>query len=160
MALAVLGAVVVVGRDAFEHPRLGLGDLLALAGSFFYAGYMLGTQRARRYVGTLPFMWLSSAVAAAVLLAYVLIRGEPLSGYAPNQYMALAALGLISHVLGWLSINYALGHLPAPIASVTLLSQPVITALVAVPLLGEGLSPFQISGGLLVLLGIYAVNRR
>lgn len=160
MAIAVVGAVIVVGRDAFEHPNLGFGDLLSLASSVFYAGYLLTTQRARKYIGTLSFMWLSSAVATVLLLAYVLAAGEPLTGYTFDQYLALVALALISHLLGWLAINYALGHLPASITSVTLLLQPVITAIVAVPLLGEGLSPYQIGGGLLVLLGIYIVNRR
>ena len=55
---------------------------------------------------------------------------------------------------GWMSINYALGHLPAPLTSVTLLSQPVITALFAVPMLGEALGIEQIVGRVIVLGGI------
>jgi drug/metabolite transporter (DMT)-like permease len=160
MAIAVIGAVIVVGRDAFEHPNLGLGDLLALCSSLFYAAYLLLTQRARRYIGTLSFMWLASTVAALLLLAYVLVMGQPLTGYSTDQYLALVALGLISHAIGWLAINYALGHLPASLTAVTLLMQPVFTALLAVPLLGEVLSLYQIGGGLLVLLGIYIVVRR
>ncbi len=160
MLLALVGAAVVVGRDAFEGASLGLGDLLAVGSSFFYASYMLCTQRARRYVSTLPFMWVSSAVATVVLLAYLLVAGDPLSGFSAQSYLALLSLGLISHVLGWLSINYALGHLPASITAVTLLLQPVITALVAVPLLSESLTFYQIGGGVLVLLGIYIVNKR
>jgi drug/metabolite transporter (DMT)-like permease len=105
-------------------------------------------------------MWLSSLVASLFLLVYVVLAGLALTGYTPQQYLALAALGLISHVLGWLAINYSLGHMPAPLTAVTLLAQPVITALLAVPLLNEALSIFQIGGGLLVLAGIYIVSRR
>lgn len=160
MLIAVAGAVLIVGRDVFEHPSIGWGDLLAVGSSLFYAGYLLSTQRARQNMGTLAFMWVSSAVATILLLAYVLAVGERLTGYSMNQYLSLAALGLISHVLGWMAINYSLGHLPAPLTSVTLLAQPVITAIIAVPLLNEDLSLYQIAGGLLVLLGIYTVNRR
>lgn len=160
MAIAVIGAAIVVGRDAFEHPNLGLGDLLALCSSLFYAAYMLVTQRARRYISTLAFMWLASTVGAVLLLGYVLAVGYPLTGYSTEQYLALLALGIISHALGWLAINYALGHLPASLTAVTLLLQPVFTALLAVPLLGEGLSLYQVGGGLLVLLGIYIVVKR
>lgn len=160
MATAVIGAAIIVGRDVFEHPNLGLGDLLALGSSLFYAAYMLLTQSARRYMGTLSFMWVASASATVLLLAYVLVTGEPLTGYSLEQYLALVALGVITHVIGWLAINYALGHLPASLVSVTLLLQPAITALLAVPLLGEGLSLYQVGGGLLVLLGIYIVIRR
>jgi drug/metabolite transporter (DMT)-like permease len=134
--------------------------VLAIGSSLFYAAYLLNTQRIRQRMDTLTFMWLSSASASVVLLAYCLVRGLPLSGFSTNTWLALFALAIISHVVGWLAINYSLGHLPAPIASVSLLSQPVITALLSVPLLGEGLSIYQFVGGALVLLGIYVVNRR
>jgi len=160
MLLALLGALVIVGGDIFEHPSLGWGDLLAIGSSLFYAAYLLNTQKVRQRTGTLSFMWLSSVSATVLLLLYVLVMGEQLLGFSEETWQALAALALISHVLGWLAINYALGHLPAPLAAVSLLSQPVITAIVAVPLLGEQLSLYQIGGGLLVLLGIYIVNRR
>jgi drug/metabolite transporter (DMT)-like permease len=170
MAVALVGAAIVVGRDVFIHPQLGWGDVLALSSSVFYAGYLLDTQRARKHLGTLQFMWLSSVVASVLLLAYTMAAGYSLTGhynaehqfvpYSQNTYLSLIALALISHVLGWLAINYALGHLPAPLTAVTLLSQPVITAIIAVPLLDESLSIYQIGGGLLVLLGVYVVNRR
>lgn len=159
MVVAILGAVIVVGPE-LQHPTLGLGDLLALVSSLFYTGYLLTTPRARRYLGTLQFMWLSSAVAALFMFLFVLATSESFTGYSADQYMALVGLGLVSHVTGWMCINYALGHLPAPVASVSLLSQPVFTAIVAVPILGEGLSLYQVGGGLLVLVGIYIVNRR
>jgi drug/metabolite transporter (DMT)-like permease len=55
-------------------------------------------------------------------------------------------------------INYALGYLPASIVSPTLLGQPVVTAILAGPLLGEDLSAWQILGGLAVLIGVYLVH--
>ena len=57
-------------------------------------------------------------------------------------------------------INYALGHLRPALTSVSLLGQPVITALLSVPLLGEGLSWAQVGGGALVLAGIALATRR
>ena len=78
--------------------------------------------------------------------------GHALGGFAPGQWLALIAMGVISQALGYVSINYAL---PAPLVSATLLGQPVITALVAIPLLGEGLSAVQILGGLVTLAGIF-----
>jgi drug/metabolite transporter (DMT)-like permease len=68
-------------------------------------------------------------------------------------------LGLITHMSGWLLINYAFGHLPASLASVTLLAQPIITTLVALPILGETPKPWHIVGGLITLIGIYTVHR-
>jgi drug/metabolite transporter (DMT)-like permease len=160
MVIALVGVAIVVGRDFVEHPSLSWGDLLAVLSSTFYAAYILATNRVRQGLGTMHFMWISTAAAAVILFVYVLIMREQLWGFTAGQWWALVALGLITHALGWMSINYSLGHLPAPLTSVSLLSQPVITALLAVPLLGEALAINQIGGGLLVLFGIYIVNRR
>jgi drug/metabolite transporter (DMT)-like permease len=160
MTLALVGVLVIMGRDVLEHPNLGWGDLLAVGSSIFYASYLLNTRQIRQRMDTLSFMWLSSASASVVLLAYCLVRGLTLTGFSTETWLALLGLAIISHVIGWLAINYSLGHLHAPIASVTLLSQPVITALLAVPLLHEAISAYQIVGGALVLVGIYVVNRR
>ncbi len=158
-ALALVGAAGIVGTDLSSVSTLGSGDLLALGSSLFYAAYLLITRQARRQTGTLQFMWLSSFGATGVLLIYCLAQGLPLGGFSAATYGNLLALGLISHVMGWLSINYALGHLRASVTSVSLLGQPVITALISVPLLGEALSAAQIAGGALVLAGIGFANR-
>jgi drug/metabolite transporter (DMT)-like permease len=68
-------------------------------------------------------------------------------------------MGLVSQLGGWLGINYALGHLRAAPVSVCLLAQVIVTALVAMPLLGEYLRANQVVGGILVLAGIYFVIR-
>jgi drug/metabolite transporter (DMT)-like permease len=52
-----------------------------------------------------------------------------------------------------------LGYLPASIVSPTLLLQPVLTGLLAIPILGQALSLAQIVGGAAVLLGVYIVHR-
>ena len=158
MALALVGAAAIVGADLRTLGTLGFGDLLATGSSLFYAAYLLTTRRVRRQMDTLQFMWLSSLGATFVLLIYCLSQGLPLAGFSIQTYGNLLALGLISHVIGWLSINYALGHLRASVTSVSLLGQPVITALIAVPLLGEALSSAQIIGGVLVLVGIGFAN--
>jgi drug/metabolite transporter (DMT)-like permease len=71
----------------------------------------------------------------------------------------LVGLALISHAAGQGLIAYALAHLPAAFSSVSLLSQPVMAALLAWVLLSEGLMPLQILGGLIVLAGIYLARR-
>jgi drug/metabolite transporter (DMT)-like permease len=108
---------------------------------------------------TPPSLWVASATGTVLLLAFILATGQALGGYTLNAYMALLGLGLISQLVGWLAINYALGHMPASVVSVTLLAQPILTALFAVPLLSESLEAHQIAGGLIALGGIFLVNR-
>ncbi|MBM2843513.1 MAG: conserved rane protein of unknown function, partial [Anaerolineales bacterium] len=69
------------------------------------------------------------------------------------------ALGLVTQVLGYVSVGYALGRLPASLVAPTMVGQKVMTALLAIPLLGETLTPVQWIGGAAVLVGIVLVHR-
>jgi drug/metabolite transporter (DMT)-like permease len=159
LVIALLGMSVIVGWDVLSQSPLSAGDLLAMLAGVFYAGYLLATQRIRAKMDTLPSLWVASATGSVLLLAFIVATGQPLTGYSVNAYMALLGLGLISQLVGWLAINYALGHMPASVVSVTLLAQPILTALFAVPLLKESLETHQMVGGLIALGGIFLVNR-
>jgi drug/metabolite transporter (DMT)-like permease len=79
--------------------------------------------------------------------------------FTASTYLVFLAAALVSQIVGYFSVTYALGHLPAAVVSPTMIAQPVLTALLAIPFLGEGLQPGQCLGGLTVLAGIYLVNR-
>lgn len=154
LGLALTGAAVVSGFRLAGDLRLNAGDALAFVGAVFYAGYLLNTQRARRDLDALTYLWLVAATAAVALVAFCLIRGLPLLGYSPRAYLSLIGMGVISQSAGWLLITYALGLLPASSAVVVLLAQPVLTGLLSIPLLGEPLVVRQVAGGALLLTGI------
>lgn len=159
LAIALGGMGLIVGLDIVGHTSLGSGDLLALAAGASYGCYMLVTQLLRARMDTLPTLWIAGAVGIVLLLPVNLVQHHALWGFSTRDYLALLGLGLTSQVIGWLAINYALGHLPASVVSPTLLGQPILTAILGVPLLGEALSGRQILGGLVALAGIYLVNR-
>lgn len=158
LALTLSGALVVLGSDYLRHPTFSLGDLLAILASLFYAGFYLVTQRGRQHLDTLPYVWIAGASSTVVLLALSLILRQPLTGYPSQTYLAFLGVALVSQIGGYLSLSYALGHLPASIVSPTMIGQPVMTAVLALVLLGEGLHPGQWLGGLGVLAGIYLIH--
>lgn len=158
-ALSLVGMFAIVGMDLLRHPRLGLGDAFALLGAACYAGYLLFVRRSRRDMDALTFSAISGVTAAITLLAICLVIGTPLTGFPVQSWWAMLGLALVTQVVGHLSVAYSLGRLPLSVTSIALLGQAPITALLAVPLLGEALSALQILGGALVLAGIYVVNR-
>ncbi|HEV7128093.1 MAG TPA: DMT family transporter [Ktedonobacterales bacterium] len=159
LALALAGMAIIAGRDVLAHSNGGAGDLLAATAGVSYAAYLLATQRLRVHLDTVSSLWIPALVGAALLLLFNIGAHRALWGFSGHAYLALLALGLVSQVAGWLAINYALGHMPASVVSVTLLGQPVLTAVFAVPLLGQALQGDQLLGGLVALVGIYLVNR-
>ena len=158
--LSFFGMLAIVGHDLAKHPTLGLGDLFAVIGAACYAGYLLYVRRSRFGMDALTFSAISGVTAAATLLVICLVIGTPLHGFPATSWLALFGLALVTQVVGHLSVAYSLGKLPVSVTSVALLGQAPITAILAVPLLGESLSALQLLGGALVLGGIYVVNRR
>ena len=161
MAIAVVGMAVIVGPDIIGNAQsdLGVGDGLALAAGVSYAMYLTVTQRVRTRMDTLASLWIPGAVGTILLLIFCIVTHQVLWGFSTGVWLALFGVGLVSQALGWMSINYALGHLPASVVSVTLLGQPVLTAILAVPLLHQPIGPLQMAGGAAALTGIYLVNR-
>ncbi|RMG89116.1 MAG: DMT family transporter [Chloroflexi bacterium] len=156
LGVALAGTAVILGLDALNN--VGLGTFFGWLASLFYGGYFLLTQRNRQKLDALSAFWLSAASATFALLIIALIMRQPLTGYTPTTYLYLVALGVFVQALGQLSLTYALGHLPASIVSASALGQPVLTAIFAVPLLGETLTTGQIAGGLAVVFGVFNVH--
>jgi drug/metabolite transporter (DMT)-like permease len=159
LLLAMAGAVLVLGLDALQAASVGLGTLFGLLAGIFYGAYFLVTQRGRESLDALTYFWPAALSSALSLLVVSVALGQRLIGYPLDTYLNFLALGVITQVVGYLAINYALGHLPASIVSPTLLGQPVVTALLAGPLLGEVLSVWHVVGGAAVLAGVYLVHR-
>ncbi len=159
LVLTMGGACYILGSQMFAGAALNVGDMWGVLSSFFYAGYFLVTQRVRSHFKTLTYVWLVAVMASVTLLVVNLLFQRPLSGFSADTYMLFLAAALISQVGGYFSVAYALGHLPAAVVAPTMILQPVITALLAIPFAGEMLSSGQLIGGASVLLGIYLINR-
>ncbi len=159
LGLVISGMAFVFGSNLFLHPAFSKGDALALLSSFFFAGYYLITQKARSRVDALTSTGLIALASSVTLLFICLISRAPLTGYPSQTWGIFIASGIISQIAGYFCMTYALGHISASIVSPTMIASPVISALLAIPIAGENLSPFQITGGILVFAGILLVNR-
>jgi drug/metabolite transporter (DMT)-like permease len=159
-AISIFGVAIILGLDQIIATRLNFGNLLSIFASMFYGAYMLVTQKGRAYIDTLTFSVVSMGTSAAILLLFCFLFQAPLWGFEPHSWWALAGVGLIPQLCGWLCINFALKFIKPTTASVTLLSQSVFTALFSIPVLGEFLSWYEGVGVGVVLFGIYLVNKR
>lgn len=157
LLVAMLGAAGILGLDSLGASTLGLGSLLGLLAGFFYGGYYLVTQRGRQFLDPLSYFWPAAFSSTICLLAACLVGNLPMSGFSSVTWMSFLGLGLITQCIGQFSINYALGNIPASLVAPTMLGQPVVTALLALLLLGEWISGWQLLAGAVVLGGVYLV---
>ncbi len=159
LTLALAGAALVMGSDFLTHPTLGIGDLMASIAAIFYASYQLTTQRGRRHIDPFRYMWLVGVSATLGMFIINIVLGYSFTGYSTQTWIIFFVTAIISQMIGYLAITYALGHLPASIVSPTLIGQPILTTILAIPLLGEIPNAIQWIGGAIALAGIYIVNQ-
>ena len=159
-AIAISGVTVIIGVSQVLEAHLNLGNALAIFASMFYGAYLLTVRKGRVTLDTFSFTAISMISSTIVLGIICLFSSTPLWGFSNSSWLALIALGLIPQLFGWLAINQALGHIKPTIASVSLLSQSVFTAIFSIPVLGEMLAVQEIAGAVIVLTGIYLVNKR
>jgi drug/metabolite transporter (DMT)-like permease len=159
LLLAVCGSMVILWEDLRRHSQFGLGDVMAVVAAIFFAMHLMATERVRKTTSTLGFLRLAMIASTIALLAVNLAMGQSLRVPNTKTWLALLAMGLVSQLGGYLALTYALGHLPATVTSMSLLSQGPLTALLAAFLLGEPLSAAQVAGGALVLSGVGLAHR-
>jgi drug/metabolite transporter (DMT)-like permease len=155
VALAVAGAwIMAVARGLGSvGPNPALGDALSVATAFWYALYFLAVGAARRQASAVRVMFWSSLTGVPLLLGGALLLGERVLPGSRGGWAACIGLGVV-HVAGQGSIAWALGRLPASVASVTVLVQPVVAAVLGWILFDELFSAWQTVGAALALTGV------
>lgn len=159
LLIALLGAALIMGTDFILHPRFGIGDAMAIFTGFFYGGYFLFTERSRTVFDPVSHIWFVGIGASVALFIINLVLGNSFTGYDSNTWLVFLATAVVSQLIGYMALAYALGHLPASVVSPTMILQPVVTTLLAIPLLGEIPTIWQGIGGAMALVGIYRVNQ-
>ena len=159
-AISLVGVTIIIGLNQILEANLNVGSILAIIASMFYGAYLLTVRKGRVNLDTFSFTAISMVASTLVLGLICLLSSTPLWGFSAKTWLTLATLGIVPQLLGWLAINQALGHIRPTVASVSLLSQTVFTAIFSVFILGEVLTVHEIGGAVVVLAGIYLVNRK
>lgn len=163
IGVAVAGAVVIGWGDFAGGPEPLLGDLLAVAGAVFVSLYYVIGRRLRQRLDLWSYIAVVYGAAAALLLiAAGAHPGVAVSGYPPTDWLVFLALAAGPMMIGHTGVNYALGYVPAYVANLALLGEPIGATLLAwwLPGIREAPSVQLLLGGGLVLCGIALGVRR
>ena len=154
IALAVAGGATMAGGDLALGRAALVGDVLALAGALAAAVYFVLGRRVRAGLSLGAYVGVVYPVAAAGLVALALAAGAPLSGYGSRTWAALALLAMVPQLIGHSLLNWALRWLSGTFVAITILAEPVVSILLAIPVLGERPTGLQILGGAVLLAGV------
>jgi drug/metabolite transporter (DMT)-like permease len=155
IGIALLGTLVIAGRDLGGSGRALIGDGLAVAGAVFGAAYVLAGRNLRREVSVVPYTALVYGTAAVLLSGVLLVSGTAFSGYEPKVWLLFALITIGPQFLGHTVFNYLLGHLEAAVVAIAIMAEPVGAALLALVILDEAPGASAVAGGALILAGVY-----
>lgn len=163
--VSLFGVFIVIFRPVFEAGFSGsvVGNLLFLLtalGSVFHT-VMLKKMLDRYSVFTLTFWYF--VLAALPLLPLVFAEAQTIGFVQTLNYQGLIGIlfgvvfaSFLAHILS----NYGLKQIPASEVGVFAYVDPLAAILIAMPLLGEKITPVFLIGSLLVFLGILVAEGR
>ncbi|MEK9552959.1 MAG: EamA family transporter [Alphaproteobacteria bacterium] len=157
--VALVGIVTIVGAPSLTGQMTGV--VLILTGCLCWA---LGQVMVRRLgdvmSGFQMTAWVGTIAAPQMLLASVLIEGNPLPALAaapPFAWGTVLYLGVVMTAIGYSAWYFLLSKYPVPMVMPLLLLLPISTILGAVTFLGEHPDPHVLLGGAIVVSGVSAV---
>ncbi|PAX07531.1 DMT family transporter [Sphingomonas lenta] len=156
LALAMLGAALLMGRSLQLDARNLAGDLLCLLAGILYTIYFICMARARDVMAPLPALALSTLASVLPLLLFANLLGERVW---PSNWSPLIGLALASQVFGQGLMIYALGKLSPLVMGLMLLIQPVVGMTVGWLAYDERLGALDFVGIALVAAALVLVRR-
>ena len=130
------------------------GDMLALIGAITVAAYLLVGRNLRAHMSNAPYVWLVYTAAMVTMVTVTLISGLSLFNYGWMIFFWMLLLGLGPQLLGHTAFNWALGVLSATFVALTVLGEPIGSAILAYFIFGETFQTVQLIGFALLLAGI------
>ena len=147
------------GLSALAERRGLIGNLLALVGAWCFAGYMIVGRKIRKEISNQSTIIVVYAIAGISLLLVSLLTKQPLTEIDFQGFKWLVILALVPQITGHSLLSWALGKLPAAYVSLSLLGEPIGSAILAVLFLRENPSILEVLGSAVILFGIYWANR-
>jgi DME family drug/metabolite transporter len=156
IALGVLGTALLVADPrtvAPAAPRFAAGAMLALGAALSYAVYVVVAKAALARTRPLPLAAMTFTVAAVLLTLPVVWVEAPVTQLA-RGWPWLVYLGAVTTAAAYALYTTGLRHVPAAVAGVVSLFEPLTATLLGALLFHERLGATGIAGGLLLFAAV------
>jgi len=166
VSFSIGGCVLVAGMlDAAAWRVNFVGIVAGVLSGLGYAVYsLMGRSASQRGLNPWTTLLYTFAFAAVFLLTFNLLPGIPGAtgraadlfwlGSAAGGWLILFLLAAGPTLLGYGLYNVSLSLLPSSVANLILTLEPLFTALIAYPLLGERFTAAQVAGGVMIMGGV------
>lgn len=156
--LALLGIVVLFWGDLVKDPGNFNGNVLAFVSGILAGLYYLSGRRLRKEISLPLYALVVYFFSALTMWSVVMVQDLDYRNLPMDEIQLFILMALIPTLLGHTMQNWALGFLPAYVVSISLLSEPIGSGILAWIVFSEIPSLGVFIGGLVVLSGVYVVT--
>jgi len=154
IVIALTGSIIISGSDMLIGDHMFYGDMLAIAGGFFVAAYMMIGRVARQNLSVNAYTLIVYGTCTITLFIFVLATGTPLYPYALKEWGIFLSLAVFCTLMGHSIFNWALEYLNPALISTAILGEPVLATLWAYLVFSEAPTYLQVLGGVVIISGI------
>lgn len=172
--LCLIGCAMVCGITSVSDFSLTpAGIFLGVLSGVFYSAYSLfGRECAQRKINPLCVLMYVFGFSSVYMLIINLLSNGYIPGTAPSPahilmsgadykaWLLVLILAVGPSMTGWTLINSSLTHLSPSVVNILLTTEPMMTALVAIPALGEYMTMEQWAGCFLIIGGVIVLKKR
>ena len=157
--VASAGVLVLSSFRPAELAEAGRGDLLMLVSCFTWAAYTLLSVEVIRRSGALVITAFAMAVAVLPAAAVAVVRKSWHAEPTLRTVVALVFLGALASGIAFWAFARSIQAIGPQRTSAMLYIQPFVTLAGSAVMLTEPITPAAIAGGVLVLVGVWRVQR-
>jgi drug/metabolite transporter (DMT)-like permease len=159
LGVALAGVVVVSGVDVTVSGRAVVGDLLAIAGGVFGAGYITVGGQVREQTSTMAYTFVCYSGCALILLAVCVGGRVDLGGYGAKDWSLIVGVTIVAQLLGHSVFNHLLAVMSPTVVSLVLLLEVPGAAFLAGVFLDQAPPVGAYAGLAVILAGLAMVVR-
>ncbi|MCC6589156.1 MAG: EamA family transporter [Bryobacterales bacterium] len=162
LCIAISGIAALQLRSFLTGHASPLGDFFIFLASATFALFTVGGKSVRQHFDGLTintFAYVGSGIALSPITMWAAWE-FPLASVSATSWLSVLYMAVFPSVVSYMIYYHALHYMaPSRVASLGYL-QPILATMFAVPLLGEKITWPLVSGGCLVLLGVFWAERR
>ncbi|PID41193.1 MAG: hypothetical protein CR981_04350 [Proteobacteria bacterium] len=163
ICISLVGITILVlgGADGIAFDQVMLGDLFVFGAVLSATIYTIFTRHLGKTVPPTQITGLQMIFGSIIFFPFFLWDQPNMHWFEIGSEAIIAVCGLIvfATIGAFLCYNFALSRIDATKVSVFINLIPIVTAVGAWSLLGETMTPLQMTGGAIVIGSVYLANR-
>jgi len=155
LLVAIAGVMMIGIQDLHISSQQIVGDAAALLAAVLLATAILGIEQLRVKFSTSSIMMGICSIGSVAIVPVLWLSGDTVLPTSWASGLAVLALALICQVIGHGLLTYSLKQFSSGLVSVSMLSVPMLSAVLAMVLFSEKLNLINWCAFAIVLAGIY-----